>query len=38
MGVDCGFNIYPPLERTKANQEQYEFFLSAVLDKYGPRE
>jgi hypothetical protein len=38
MGVDCGFDIYPPLERTKANQEQYELFLSAVLDKYGPRD
>jgi hypothetical protein len=38
MGVDCGFDIYPPLERTKANQEQYELFLREVLDTYGPRD
>jgi hypothetical protein len=37
MGVDCGFDIYPPLECTKANQEQYELFLREVLDTYGPR-
>lgn len=36
MGVDCGFDIYPPLEPTKANQEQYELFLREVLDTYGP--
>ena len=36
MGIDCGFDIYPPLERTKANQEQYELFLRKVLDTYGP--
>lgn len=34
MGFDCGFDIYPPLERTKANQEQYELFLRKVLDTY----
>jgi hypothetical protein len=38
MGIDCGFDIYPPLERTKANQEQYELFLREVLDTYGPRD
>jgi len=38
MGVDCDFDIYPPLERTKANQEQYELFLREVLDTYGPRD
>jgi hypothetical protein len=38
MGFDCGFDIYPPLERTKANQEQYELFLRKVLDTYGPRD
>jgi hypothetical protein len=38
MGIDCGFDIYPPLERTKANQEQYELFLREVLDVYGPRD
>jgi hypothetical protein len=31
MGIDCGFDIYPPLERTNANQEQYELFLREVL-------
>jgi hypothetical protein len=38
MGVDCSFGIYPPLERTKANQEQYELFLREALDTYGPRD
>jgi len=38
MGVDCGFDIYPPLERTRANQERYELFLREVLDAYGPRD
>lgn len=38
MGVDCGFDIYPPLECTKVNQEQYELFLREVLDKYRPRD
>ena len=38
MGIDCGFDIYPPLERTKANQEQYELFLQEVLDAYEPRD
>lgn len=38
MGFDCGFDIYPPLERTKANQEEYELFLREVLDTYGPRD
>ncbi|RDW68634.1 hypothetical protein BP5796_09291 [Coleophoma crateriformis] len=38
MGVDCGFDIYPPLERTRANQEQYELFLREVLDTYRPRD
>jgi hypothetical protein len=38
MGVDCGFDIYPPLPRTKANQEEYELFLREVLDTYGPRD
>ena len=38
MGIDCGFDIYPPLERTKANQEQYELFLREVLDTYGTRD
>jgi hypothetical protein len=37
MGVDCGFDIYPPLERTKENQEQYELFLREVLNTYEPR-
>jgi hypothetical protein len=34
----AGFDIYPPLERTKANQEEYELFLREVLDTYGPRD
>ncbi|PVH70809.1 hypothetical protein DL98DRAFT_540546 [Cadophora sp. DSE1049] len=38
MGFDCGFDFYPPLKRTKANQEQYELFLRQVLDTYGPRD
>ena len=38
MGIECGFDIYPPLERTKANQEQYELFLRKVLDTYGTRD
>lgn len=38
MGIDCGFDIYPPLERTNANQEQYELFLRDVLATYGPRD
>ncbi|CZR67380.1 uncharacterized protein PAC_17279 [Phialocephala subalpina] len=38
MGFDCGFDIYPPLERTKANQERYELFLREVLVAYGPRD
>ncbi|RDW64626.1 hypothetical protein BP6252_10277 [Coleophoma cylindrospora] len=38
MGVDCGFDIYPPLERTRANQEQYELFLREVLDTYRPQD
>ena len=37
MGADCSFDIYPPLERTKAKQEQYEL-LREVLDTYGPRD
>ena len=35
IGVDYSFDIYPPLERTKANQEQYKLFLRKVLDTYG---
>ena len=38
MGIDCGFDTYPPLERTKANQEQYELFLRDVLIEYGPQD
>jgi hypothetical protein len=38
MGVDCGFDIYPPLERTQANQERYEFFLHEVLVAYRPQD
>lgn len=38
MGIDCGFDIYPPLERTKANQEHYELFLREVLNTYPPRD
>ena len=38
MGVDCGFNIYPPLELTRVNQERYELFLREVLVAYGPRD
>jgi len=38
MSIDCGFDIYPPLEHTKANQEQYEVFLRKVLDAYRPQE
>jgi hypothetical protein len=38
MGVDCGFDIYPPLERTRANQERYELFLCKVLVAYGPQD
>ena len=38
MGIDCGFDVYPPLECTKANQEQYELFLREVLFAYGPRD
>src|SRR5579859_112986 len=34
MGVDCGFDIYPPLERNPANQERYELFLRDVLVAY----
>ena len=34
MGVNYSFDIYPPLERTKANQEQYKLFLYEVLDIY----
>jgi hypothetical protein len=35
MGIDCGFDIYPPLERTPANQVRYELFLHEVLAAYG---
>jgi hypothetical protein len=35
MGVDCGFDIYPPLERTKAKQEQFELFLGGPRDGDG---
>ncbi|KAI1381784.1 hypothetical protein F4677DRAFT_3952 [Hypoxylon crocopeplum] len=35
MGFDCGFDIYPPLEPTPANQAQYELFLREVLTTYG---
>jgi len=38
IGFDCGFDFYPPLKRTAANQEQYELFLREVLDTYGPRD
>ncbi|KAI9764032.1 MAG: hypothetical protein M1840_008908 [Geoglossum simile] len=38
MGVDCGFDIYPPLEPTRANRERYEHFLREVLATYGPRD
>jgi hypothetical protein len=38
MGADCGFDIYPHLERTKTNQEKYELFLREVLNTYGPRD
>ena len=38
IGVDYGFNIYPPLERTKTNQKGSELFLHEVLDTYGPRD
>ncbi|KAE9367179.1 hypothetical protein N431DRAFT_307971, partial [Stipitochalara longipes BDJ] len=38
MGVDCGFDIYPPLERTEANQKLYELFLYEVLGTYGLRD
>lgn len=34
-GIDCGFDIYPPLEPTRANQE---LFLREVLDEYRPRD
>ncbi len=37
MGIDCGFDIYPPLERTRAKQAQYELFLREVLAAYGLR-
>ncbi|KAF7546917.1 hypothetical protein G7Z17_g8094 [Cylindrodendrum hubeiense] len=35
MGIDCGFDIYPPLERTDANKTRYELFLCEVLEAYG---
>jgi hypothetical protein len=38
MGVDYGFDIYPLLERTRANQERYELFLREVLVVYGPQD
>ncbi|KAH9216672.1 hypothetical protein DL95DRAFT_445238 [Leptodontidium sp. 2 PMI_412] len=31
-------STYPPLKRTKADQDQYELFLREVLDTYGPRD
>ncbi|KXX78176.1 SET domain-containing protein 5 [Madurella mycetomatis] len=31
MFFDYGFDVYPPLEPTKANQERYEKFVDAVL-------
>ncbi|KAI5862087.1 hypothetical protein GGS23DRAFT_104379 [Durotheca rogersii] len=35
MGINCGFDIYPPLERTHTNQALYERFLHDVLVSYG---
>ncbi|RDL31902.1 uncharacterized protein BP5553_09304 [Venustampulla echinocandica] len=34
MGIDCGFDIYPPLEPTPSNQEKYKKFLIEVLRTY----
>jgi hypothetical protein len=34
-GFGCGFDVYPPLEPTLSNKENYEFFLSEVLRAYG---
>ncbi|KAH8586705.1 hypothetical protein B0O99DRAFT_695223 [Bisporella sp. PMI_857] len=35
MGVDCGFDIYPPLERTNANREKYELLLRTAMMQIG---
>lgn len=34
MGFDCGFDVYPTLERTEANQEKYQHFINEVLRAY----
>ncbi|KAK5997569.1 hypothetical protein PT974_02932 [Cladobotryum mycophilum] len=34
MGYDCGFDIYPRLEPTEANQITYRRFLDEVINKY----
>lgn len=34
MGIDCGFDIYPPLEPTPSNKEKYKKFLDEVLRTY----
>lgn len=38
MGIDCGFDIYPPLPCTRANQKEYELFLCEVVEKYRVRD
>ena len=34
--VHCGFDIFPPLPRSKAAQALYDFFLAEILTAYGP--
>jgi hypothetical protein len=36
MGLDCGFDIYPPLEPTAVNQQRYDDFLCRVIEAYKP--
>jgi hypothetical protein len=35
MGIDCGFDLYPPLEPTPSNKEKYKLFINEVLATYG---
>ncbi|KAG9494754.1 hypothetical protein J7337_013893 [Fusarium musae] len=35
MGFDCGFDIYPRLEATAANQIIYQRFLEEITKEYG---
>lgn len=35
MSMDCGFDIWPPLEVNAANRQTYERFLEEVKHVYG---